>query len=272
MWMRVLIYAGQAAAREQVIDYALPIVQRVASAITLVTGGGAERQSDLVQAAQELHIPADVPVTLLARAGAAQQAIMQAAAEQQYDLVIFGAFQQPLTRLLPAARTNLIRQPLQPSVLHVHGRGRPIRNIMLASGGDYHTFDDVQVAARLAGPLGATITLVHVIADSSLVYPSFAERRLSIEDVLLGFSPEASTLRSAASLLRQRGITAVVRGRTGPVLDTLLDELRTGAYDLLVVGAHQIASPLDRILGENITGELLDLSPLPVLVVKGHHV
>jgi len=38
---------------------------------------------------------------------------------------------------------------------------------------------------------------------------------------------------------------------------------------MLVIGAHRVASALDRILLEDITDDLLDVSPLPVLVVKG---
>jgi nucleotide-binding universal stress UspA family protein len=52
------------------------------------------------------------------------------------------------------------------------------------------------------------------------------------------------------------------------VIDEILSELRVGSYDLLVIGAHRVASALDRILLEDITGDLLDISPLPVLVVK----
>ena len=69
-------------------------------------------------------------------------------------------------------------------------------------------------------------------------------------------------------MLNEQGVPAEVRGRVGPVLDEILSELRVGSYDLLVIGAHRVASALDRILLEDITDDLLDLSPLPVLMVK----
>jgi nucleotide-binding universal stress UspA family protein len=69
-------------------------------------------------------------------------------------------------------------------------------------------------------------------------------------------------------MLNERGVPAQVKGRVGPVLDEILAELRIGSYDLLVIGAHRVASALDRILLEDITDDLLDISPLPVLVVK----
>jgi nucleotide-binding universal stress UspA family protein len=49
----------------------------------------------------------------------------------------------------------------------------------------------------------------------------------------------------------------------------ILAELQAGEYDLLAIGAHRVASALDRLLLEDISGDLLDLSPLSTLVVKG---
>jgi nucleotide-binding universal stress UspA family protein len=268
--MRMLIYVGPAASRDQVIDYAAQLVQRVATLVTLVTCGGSGRRTLLQDAADRLRVPEGVPVNQEALPGDPHQAIIAAADQQQYDLVVFGRLSRPLGRLLRGPRSKAIAQRLQPSVLRVHGQSGPIRRILVASGGDYHTFEDVSVAARLAGPLGASVTLLHVVSQQSLVFEGFGQRRISVEDFLAGSSPEASTLRNAAALLRQRNIPTEVRGRSGPVLDELLYELRAGLHDLLVVGAHSVASPLDRILLEDVTGELLDISPLPVLVVKGH--
>jgi nucleotide-binding universal stress UspA family protein len=90
-----------------------------------------------------------------------------------------------------------------------------------------------------------------------------------VESFLTDDSSEARTLRRATAILRDRGVACELKGRIGPVLDEILAELRVGSYDMLVIGAHRVASALDRILLEDITDDLLDVSPLPVLVVKG---
>jgi nucleotide-binding universal stress UspA family protein len=266
----MMIYVGPVASRNHVIDYSAQLVRRAATSVSLVSGGGPEYWPLLQETAEQLDIPPDVPVTLVTMPGDPHQAIIAAAEQQQYDLIIFGRLSRPLGHFLPGPRPKVITQRLQPSVLRVHGQLGTIRRILVASGGDYHTFEDISVAARLAGPLAAEITLVHVATPQSLLIAGFDERRISVDEFLVGSSPEASTLRNAAAMLRQRGIPAQIIGRSGPILDELLIELRSGVYDLLVVGAHRIANPLDRILLEDITGELLDVSPLPVLVVKGH--
>lgn len=52
-------------------------------------------------------------------------------------------------------------------------------------------------------------------------------------------------------------------------LGLMVDSVSEGSYDLLVIGAHRVASALDRILLEDITKDLMNVSPVPVLVVKG---
>ena len=266
--MRMLIYAGPAPSREAVLQFSAQIVQNCATSLTLVTGGGAERRSLLEDAVARLRIPEQVPVTLSALPGNSQTAILAAARAQPYDLVILGRLHQPLGRLLPGSHSKAIAQRLEPSVLRIHGPARPIRRILISSGGDYHTFADVDVAAQIAAPLGASATLLHVVSQQSLLFEGFQARHGTVESFLVDDSPEAKTLRQATAMLRDRGVACELKGRVGPVLDEILAELRVGSYDMLVIGAHRVASALDRILLEDITDDLLDVSPLPVLVVK----
>ncbi|MEP7190829.1 MAG: universal stress protein, partial [Roseiflexaceae bacterium] len=120
--MRMLVYAGPAPSREAVLQFSAPIVEKCASSLTLVTGGGAARRPLLEDAVARLHIPERVPVRLSALAGNSQAAILAAARAQPYDLVILGRLHQPLGRLLPGgARSKAIAQRLEPSVLRVHG-------------------------------------------------------------------------------------------------------------------------------------------------------
>jgi nucleotide-binding universal stress UspA family protein len=267
--MRILLYAGPAPSREVVLQFSAQIVQHSASALTLVSGGGAERRPMLEEAAARLNIPYLVPDTLRALGANALAAILAAARAQPYDLVILGRLHQPLGRLLPGAHSKAIAQRLEPSVLRIHGPARPLRRILIASGGDYHTFADVDVAAQIAAPLDAAATLLHVVSQQSLLFEGFQARRTTVESLLAEDSPEALTLRQATARLRGHGVACELKGRVGPVLDEILAELRIGNYDMLVIGAHRVASALDRILLEDITDDLLDVSPLPVLVVKG---
>lgn len=266
--MKILLYAGPAPSRDIVLQFSAQIVQHCCTSLTLVTGGGAERRALLEEARERLGVPASVPVTLSTLPGNAQTAILMAAHAQSYDLVILGRLHQPFGRLLPGAHSKAIAQRLEPSVLRVHGPARPIRRLLLASGGDFHTFDDVKVAAQIAEPLGASVTVLHVLSQQSLFFERLANRQDTVDTFLASQAPEAKTLRDAVAILQEQGVPAQMRGRAGPVVDEILSELRVGSYDMLVIGAHRVASALDRILLEDITDDLLDISPLPVLLVK----
>ncbi len=269
--MKILLYAGPAPWRDLVCEFSTQIIEHVVTSLTLVTGGGEDCRPWLVDAVKRLNIPAHVPVTLRVLPGSAQAAILTAARDQVYDLVIFGRFRQSLERLFFGTYSREIAQRLEPSVLRVHKPTGPIRRILLASGGDHHTFDNARMAAWLAAPLGASVTILHVCSQQSLFFeglPGSSDATDATADFLAGDTLEARILREAADYLRQNGVTACVEVRNGPVLDEILAEVLTEAYELLVIGGHEVASALDRILLENITGDLLDRCPLPVLVVK----
>ncbi|MBA3944801.1 MAG: universal stress protein [Herpetosiphonaceae bacterium] len=267
--MQLLIYAGHAPSRDAVLQFTAPIVQQVATGLTLVAGGGSSNTALLEDAIKQLSVPESLPVTLRALSGNAQEAIRSAVQERAYDLVSFGRLRPPIRRWLPGQRSKTLTQRLEPSVLRVQGMVRPLCRILLASGGDAHTFADVALTARVAQPLGATVTLLHVLLPDALFVEGRARRQRTVEEYLADGSPEAGVMQRAVAQLKAEGVPTQLIGRAGPVLDEIMAELEHGDYDLLVIGAHQVASALDRILLEDITGDLLERSPRPVLVVKG---
>lgn len=255
--MRLLIYVGHSPSREDVIGFSAQLVERVAASLTLLAAEG--QRALLEDAAARLGGAPELRLL----PGSAQQAILAAAAEHAYDMVVFGRLNRPLVRLLPgrARRGRAIAERLEPSVLRVVGAPHPIRRILLASGGDHHTLRTARVVARLAGPLGAEVTLLHVVSQQPLVFAGFGGRPQPQPE-----PPDA--LREAAALLGEAGVPTRTVVRNGPVIEEVLAELRAGSYDLLVIGAHRVASALDRVLLEDISGDLLDVAPLPTLVVK----
>ncbi|GAB4206414.1 MAG: universal stress protein [Roseiflexaceae bacterium] len=258
--MRFLVYVGPAPSREAVVGWCARHAGDLASAVTLVSGGG---RLDLVRsAAAQIALPG-VALEQLALPGNAQQAILTTARRHPYDLVVFGRLNRALTRLLPRPRSKTIAQRLEPSVLRVQGEPRPLRRILLTSGGDETTLANADLVARLARPLGASVTLLHVRSQVSLVFAPPGQEPPAPE-----VAPELAVLRTAQARLADAGVVAEISVRTGPVLAEVLAELRDGDYDLLVIGAHRTGSALDRILLEDVTGDLLDASPISTLVVK----
>lgn len=264
--MRILIYVGPAPSRELVLQICKPIVRQVATSLTLVTSACPSERELLYDALRRLAPPAGMEVAQRTLADTAQAAILAASREHAYDLVIFGRLQSTASRLMPESQSKATAQRLEPAVLRVHGSARPLRRVLVASGGDDHTFEDIAIAARLARPLGASVTLLHVMSPHSQLVSSFPQ--LFADALEEARTSEARVIRDAAQWLSGQGVPTQVKGRVGLVIDEIMAELRVGSYDLLVIGAHRAVSALDQIMLEDVTGDLLDISPLPVLLVK----
>jgi nucleotide-binding universal stress UspA family protein len=261
--MRLLIYVGPAPSREDVLAFCAATLGPLASAVTLVSGGG---RLDLVRgAAERLALPAGVPVELLALPGNAQSALLAATRRGAFDLVLLGRLNRPLARLLRRPRSKAIAKELEPSVLRVQGQQpRPLGTILLASGGDRTTLTNAAVLAGLAAPLGARVTLLHVRSQQSLLFEPPGHQA----DTPAPEGPELAVLREAQGLLEAAGVPTSLKLRNGPVIAEVLAEIHGGHYGMLAIGAHRVTSALDRILLEDLTGDLMDVVPISTLVVK----
>ncbi len=267
--MRLLLYAGPAPWRDLVFQFSAPLVAQATTDLTLVTSASNDAARLLSQAVDALAVPSHVKLRQEALPGGPREVLLNAAREQPYDLVILGRLHRRLARLLPGPRSKAIAQHLEPSVLRVHGLVRPIRHILLASGGDHHTMHNARVVAQFAAPLRARITLLHILSQEQICFELIPDTRTAQEDFPHSDMPESRILRETVELLHERGIEARQHIRIGPVIDEVIAEVSNGCYDLLVVGQHQASDALEHLLFEDITGALLDSSPLPVLVVKG---
>lgn len=267
--MHLLIYAGPAPSRRLVLQYSAQLVQRVATAVTLVTGGGDPNRPLLEEAAAAFDLPAGVALEHAVCPGDAAEAIQSVAHRRAIDLVVLGRLNGLLGRFLPGVpRSSAIVRRVEPSVLRVQKLARPIRRILLVSSGDYHIYHTIHVLAQIARPLKAEVALLHVISQEALVSDDLPRRSISLAQFLAAASPVARTLQEASESLRARGVPTTLKLRAGLIFDEILAELHTGDYGLLVIGNQNQKDALDRILLEDVAGELLSLSPLPVLVAK----
>ena len=130
------------------------------------------------------------------------------------------------------------------------------------------------IAAELVGnirwPIGSSVEVVRVVEDRSLElaagpWPAVA---LRAPDVQAGVMQEAEDgLETLVEPLRKLGLTtdyAVLRGRPA---DAILERIGQHRPDIVIVGNRGV-SPLERILLGSVSAELVDGSPVPVLVAR----
>ncbi len=261
--MRVVIYAGPTPSYDAVMSFATPLLRHIASSVTLISGGGVGNEPLLRTAQAELDLPRSIPTILRIHEGDAVAALIWEAGLHDSDLVIIGRLQPSLQRIILGRRSKRLAQRLDVAVIRVQGRITPIRRILLASSGDTGTIEHARYLSQMAKPLGASVTLLHVVSEQPLIFESHAP---DVAEFLNGESEAAMVLREAAAVLRGAAIATEVVVRMGPVVDCVVELARE--HDLLMIGAHRAGSRLDRMLLEDLAGDILDLSPIPVLVGK----
>ena len=143
------------------------------------------------------------------------------------------------------------------------------RRILVPVDYSEHSRESVRVAGALALQLGASIDIVHVwdrpnyVADVMVRRPGEEHRSLSD---LIRENAENEMKEFLATLELPPGAQVTHRMCSGEPAQRLVEEARTGGYDLIVVGTHGRAGVLHLLLGSTAE-RLIRLSPVPVLVV-----
>jgi sulfate transport system ATP-binding protein len=138
-------------------------------------------------------------------------------------------------------------------LLLVPAPARVPRHLLVCVAGGEPGKVDVRMAERLAWRLGAEATVLTVLPERS------------------GPAPEHVTrfLEAAGRVLSARGVPTHTRLRHGHPVSEILAELRSGDYDLLVLGAPMEAPGESAFFGGPVVGRLLrECSACPVLVVQ----
>lgn len=267
--MNVLVYVGPAPSREQILPYCAPILQRLATSVSLIAPEGPNSNGLFEQALSILQIPPHIPCITITRPGNAQHAILTAVSEQLYDLVIMGHLERPLRRFWPIGRSDVLAHEIEPSVLRIQGELRPIRKILLASGGNEHTLLDAAMAQRFAQVFNAKVTLLHVMSQQAVVFEGIPSKGENSIPTTPPPTEELDMLHKAQAWLNDKQIDSSIKVRYGAVVNEVVDEIHAGSHDLLISGAHLAYSILDRLLIEDISSGLLAVSPVPVVIVRG---
>lgn len=226
------------------------------------------RGREVLDAARDLlddlpSTPATVPLV-----GFADEEIIQHLTEQPVDLLVIGAFgDRGATRFLIGSTAQRLVQQAPASVLMVKGQAPALGKILACTDvGDEVVVD---VAAHLARACGADLTVLHVLPPSAAMYLTLPDAVDIPLDQLLGqHTVLARHLATCVDRLEEGGFAPdILRIRRGAVPDTIFQEARSGAYDLIVVGDQ--AGPIrDQYFMGSIADRVVKYAHRSVLVVR----
>jgi len=278
--MRILVYTDGSKDAEQ----AAALLEKLGAArggeVTIfAVSPRRDHEDELEQSADRIeHALEDdtTQVRTVIRLGDATRQLLEEAEQGRYDLVIVAREHHGHPpRLRFRSTTHELARHVPSHLLVARNVPDRLRRILICSAAETPSAETVRLAGLITAGSGAEISLLHVMSQVSLRADSPEEDlQTSAEGAIERHTPEGKHFEKSIRDLRAAGIAGEIHPilRHGLVVDEVLDEIRQGDYDLLVVGSHRqptLTRWLD-ILLDDVAGELLVKTPISTLVIYQH--
>jgi nucleotide-binding universal stress UspA family protein len=187
----------------------------------------------------------------------------------KYDLVIVGARKTGATGLYwRSEKMYELIKSISPPVLVAMGEWAQLKRFLVCTGGKEFIEEAVQLTGKLARAVGASVTLLHVMAEPPAMYADLVRLEEDVDRLLDSKSELGINLTAQKTDLEKLGLTAEVRIRHGIVVDQVFAEVRERNYDLIVTGSSQARGMLRHYIMGDLTRTILNHANCPVLVAR----
>jgi len=274
--MKILVATGGSPHSELAIRFSAQMADRAGEPLTILTvnkpgADYAQSEATLKRAIDLLKLPPAKLRTRI-RVGHPAEEIIREAEEGRYRLVIVGDRQHGglVTRFRLGATAERVVEHAPCPVIIVKGQIGPIRRVLLCDSGLKEPALPGRFMAQF-GPLLAddrAITVLHVMSQMT-AGPGVPDEQLraGAEQLIEKNTPEGELLERDLQLLARLKVRPRPKVRHGLVVDEILAEARSGAYDLVVIGAHR-GQGWRRILLDDLAHQIIQQMDRPVLVVR----
>src|SRR5207245_9146416 len=145
-------------------------------------------------------------------AGDPVRQIVDQTAKTKYDLVVIGARKTGSTGPhWRSEKTYEVIKSISPPVLVAMGEWAQLKRFLVCTGGQEFIEDAVQLAGKLATAVGASVTLLHVMAEPPAIYADLVQMEEDVDQLLESKSELGTNLRRQKRELERLGVSAKVR-------------------------------------------------------------
>jgi nucleotide-binding universal stress UspA family protein len=217
------------------------------------------------QSLQERGISAETVV----HSGEPVHQILNQTSKSNYELIVIGArWTGAVGEYWRSKKTYEVIKTVQPPVLVAMGERKQLKRFVICTGGKQFIEQAVQFTGRLAAAVGASVTLLHVMAEPPAMYADLVQLEEDVSQLLESKSELGTNLRRQKRELERLGVSAEVRLRHGIVVDEVFAEVSAGDYDLIVTGTSQARGLLRHYIMGDLTRSILNRANVPVLVAR----
>ena len=200
--------------------------------------------------------------------------ILAEAVEYTYELVAVGGGGQykGLMHHQLGSTTSKLARKIHTHFLVARTVPKELSRVLICTGAEAPSVETMRIGGELISKTSARIGLLHVATPGALkTSPLIAPLNEDAGSAIDPKSREGQLLNRALQQLRDAGARGKIipRLRQGLVVDEVLAEVKDGAYDLMVIGAHYKPGQ-DRWLGtllDDVTDQLLNRATCSVLIV-----
>ena len=224
---------------------------------------------DALQKQAQLLQDRGVAPVIVVQSGEPVRQIVDQTSKAKYDLVVVGArWIGAVGDYWRSKKTYEVIKAIRPPVLVAIGECKQLKRFMVCTGGKDFIEQAVQFTGRLAAAVGASVTLLHVMAEPPAMYADLVRREEDVNQLLESKSELGTNLRRQRKELDRLGVPAEVHLRHGMVIDQVFEEVREGNYDLIVTGTSQARGLLRHYIMGDLTRGILNRAEVPVLVAR----
>ena len=222
----------------------------------------------LAAQAESLRAQGIVP-EIVVRAGEPVRQILEQTSTTTYDLVVIGARHTGPTGLYwRSEKTYEVIKAIPPPVLVALGQCDELKRFLVCTGGKKFIDEALRLTGKIAAAVGASITLLHVMAEPPAIYADLVQLEEDVDQLLSSGSELGQNLVAEKKDLEALGVKTEIRIRHGNVLEQVFAEVREGDYDLIVTGSSRARGPLRHYIMGDLTRSILNQAECPVLVAR----
>jgi len=148
------------------------------------------------------------------------------------------------------------------------GERKELKRFVVCTGGKEFIEQAVKFTGKLAAAVGASVTLLHVMAEPPAMFADLVRMEENVDQLLQSNSELGTNLRRQKRELDRLGLSAEVHLRHGIVIDQVFEEVRAGDYDLIVTGTSKARGMLRHYIMGDLTRDILNRANVPVLVAR----
>src|SRR6266576_1914984 len=211
----------------------------------------------------------NVALDIIVQAGEPIRQILDRTSKTSYDLVIIGARSTGATgHHWRSEKTYEVIKAIQPPVLVAIGECKHLKRFLVCTGGKEFIERAIEFTGKLAVAVGASVTLLHVMAEPPAIYADLVRLEEDVTRLLESNSELGINLRSQKQDLEKLGVPTEVHVRHGIVVDQVFAEVRKSNPDLIVTGSSQARGMLRHYIMGDLTLRILNHANCPVLVAR----